>query len=190
LIPNVTIGFYEKYEVFQCNACNNYIIRHRHWDDEDRQMAWDPNTGELDDYWTDHFYPEVNRIVQSADLLPEQVCGIYKETLKCESQQQSILWGMGIRAIIEAVCLEKKAEGKDFKNKIDRLAKAGYVTPDGATILHDLRFLGNKAAHEIKAHSSEELSIALDIIDYLIYGVYVLPKKAARIKAYRENDEE
>jgi len=94
---------------------------------------------------------------------------------------QPVLAGIGIRAIIETVCKERSAKGKDLKEKIDDLANLGVVTKDGAKILHSLRFMGNDAAHEVKAHTNEELITAIDVAEYTLKGVYILPKLADKL---------
>jgi hypothetical protein len=50
-----------------------------------------------------------------------------------------------------------------------------------AEILHDLRFMGNKAAHEVKAHSTQELNLAFDVVEHLLKTVYILPEQAKRL---------
>ena len=69
----------------------------------------------------------------------------------------------------------------NLENQINDLITAGVITADGGRILHSLRFMGNKAAHEVKAHTPEELGIAMDVIDHLLLGVYILPDKAKRL---------
>ncbi|WP_305800612.1 hypothetical protein, partial [Thiolapillus sp.] len=39
----------------------------------------------------------------------------------------------------------------------------------------ELRTLGNEAAHEVKPHNNATLTLALDVIDHLLKGVYILP---------------
>jgi hypothetical protein len=41
--------------------------------------------------------------------------------------------------------------------------------------------MGNDAAHEVKAHSEADLMTALDVVEYLLKGVYVLPRLAAKL---------
>jgi hypothetical protein len=113
-------------------------------------------------------------------LLPFRVRDIYNETHVALANEQPILAGIGIRAIVEAVCAEKSAVGNDLKHRIDDLATKGHVTRAGADILHSLRFMGNDAAHETKAHTAAELSTAMDVVEYLLNGVYILPYQAAR----------
>jgi hypothetical protein len=45
--------------------------------------------------------------------------------------------------------------------------------------------MGNLAAHEVKEHTVEELSVAMDVIEHLLAGVYVMPEKAKRISAVK-----
>lgn len=106
--------------------------------------------------------------------------GIYLETIKALNSSQSILTGIGIRAIIETICKDKNANGGDLLNKIDDLVTQGVLTKEGAAILHKLRILGNKAAHEVRPHDDVQLGLALDVIDHLLLGVYVLPHHASK----------
>jgi hypothetical protein len=41
--------------------------------------------------------------------------------------------------------------------------------------------LGNAAAHEMKAHNTKELNAAFDVVEYLLRGVYILPKQAENL---------
>src|ERR1700687_2052802 len=75
----------------------------------------------------------------------------------------------------------KGARGPYLQDKIDSLAAQGFTTTAGAEILHSLRFTGNAAAHEMKAHSPKELNAAFDVVEHLMYGVYVLPQQAAHL---------
>lgn len=73
---------------------------------------------------------------------------------------------------------ERNANGKDLFEKINDLATQGVLTKDGADILHKLRVLGNKAAHEVKPHSTEQLNLSMDVIEHLLLGVYIFPYHA------------
>lgn len=114
--------------------------------------------------------------------LPTDIQKIYKETHKALSSDQPILSGMGIRALVEAVCTEKQAKGKDLKQKIDDLVNIGVLTKEGAEVLHHTRLYGNKAAHEIAAMKETDLGVLMDIAENLLKNVYILPKKAAQLK--------
>lgn len=121
---------------------------------------------------------EGRNLVKDSHLLPPNLKKIYSETIKSINLDQSILTGIGIRAIVETVCKDKKAQGKDLNEKINSLISLGVLTKDGAETLHKLRTLGNKAAHEVKPHDHTQLALALDVIDHLLQGVYILPHHA------------
>ena len=128
-----------------------------------------------------HLYPspEVGRSpLADVDILPEKVSRIYSETIKALNQSHEVLCGIGVRAIIETVCKDKNASGKDLHRKINSLVALGVLTQDGADILHKLRTLGNKSAHEVQPHTTKELGLALDVVDHLLLGVYILPEQA------------
>ncbi|GGY23560.1 hypothetical protein GCM10007387_01200 [Pseudoduganella albidiflava] len=113
-------------------------------------------------------------------LLQDKIQRIYEESLQALNDTQPVLCGIGIRALIETVCKDKKAIGSDLYNKINSLVGLGVLTQDGADILHKLRTLGNDAAHEVKPHSLQELGLAFDVVDHLLLGVYILPEHAKK----------
>ena len=51
-----------------------------------------------------------------------------------------------MRALVEAVCMEKSASGNNIEKRIDDLVNKGVLTTEGADILHSIRLIGNKAA--------------------------------------------
>ena len=120
--------------------------------------------------------PEDGRdAIDSDHLLPSNLQLIYNETIKSINFGQAVLTGMGIRAIVETVCKDKNANGKDLYAKINDLVKQRVLTKKEADILHELRIIGNEAAHEVKPHNNDTLTLALDVIDHLLKGVYILP---------------
>jgi hypothetical protein len=117
----------------------------------------------------------------NAYRLPHNIYSIYKETHSSLCNELSILSGVGIRAIVEAVCIEKQAQGNSLQQRINSLAQMNLITSDAANILHSLRFMGNNAVHEMKAHTPEELYTAFEVAEYLLKGVYIIPSQAASL---------
>lgn len=95
--------------------------------------------------------------------------------------------GFGIRAIVEAVCKDKNINNGNLKKKIDSLEEADYITKEGSLILHNLRFMGNEAAHELKVHERSELEAGLDVLEHLLQGVYIIPCKAQKLPRYEKS---
>lgn len=156
---------------------------HLHSDSEDLEPDPDGGTGYVAAE-TQTLYP--NRVAGRSELkdswtLPRQVSSIYTETVAALRSNLLVLTGIGVRAIVETVCKDRNATGGDLEKKIDALVTQGVLTKDGAQILHGLRFLGNQAAHEVKPQALETLTVALDVVDHLLLGVYVLPERAKKL---------
>ncbi len=176
------IDIWEDYEIVCCQGCKTVSFRSNSLCSED--INYNPETGEQSLDENIKLYP--NRIagrkqVKDMYLLPNEVLKIYKETHGALCAQYTVLAGIGIRALIESVCKEKKAQGGNLENRINDLVIKGVLTQDSAKTLHSTRLLGNRAAHEIIAASDNELDIAMDIVENLIKTVYVIPQKAKRL---------
>jgi Domain of unknown function (DUF4145) len=177
------IFYWDKtYQVIQCLGCKTVSFREDHshsaedydYDEDDQQVY--PNNEEL--------YPsriEGRRMIDEDYYLPSKIRQIYKETLLALINRAPILAGMGMRALLESVCKEKNADGRDLFHQIDNLTQKGILTPTAAEILHKIRTLGNAAAHEVKPHSDKQLGIAMDIVEHLLKDVYILPRQVGSV---------
>lgn len=153
--PDGDIQVWSDFCIVQCGGCRTVSFCVESSCSED--LDFDERTGEQKYAVSTRVYP--SRIagrseLEHAHLLPHGVYRIYDETRNALSNDMPVLAGIGIRAIVETVCKDRGAGGKDLKQKIDALVPMGLITADGAKILHSLRFMGNDAAHEVKAHSS------------------------------------
>ncbi len=169
-------GADNSYQIVQCQGCDSISFRKTHMNSED--YYHDLETGEQFFETAIDVYP--SRVagrhkLRQVSVLPRQVFKIYDETHAALCSKQPILAGIGIRALVEAVCNEKQAAGKNLEQKIDALASLGILTKSGAEMLHSTRLLGNAAAHEVKPHSEEVLSLAMDVVEHLLTDVYILP---------------
>ena len=112
---------------------------------------------------------------------------MYMETIKCFNAGAFTLAGGGLRAIVEAICQDRQVTGKDLATKIEALVKQGYLVQAQADLLHEERYIGNFALHEMKTPTKEDLEDGLKIIEGLMNTIYVLPLHAARLKDKRGN---
>ena len=112
------------------------------------------------------------------------------------------LCGAGARALVEGLCKEngvtdgeieyKKTDGTitkkrtdNLQGKINGLHEKGKLTKENAEILHEHRFLGNTAIHDLSAPTKEELGLALEIIEHVFDNLYEIPEKALQLKHKR-----
>ncbi|MFA6597110.1 MAG: DUF4145 domain-containing protein [Ignavibacteriaceae bacterium] len=175
------IQYWEMFEIVQCQGCKTISFRQNNQCSED--YVFD-REGEME--LENHVQLFPGRVagrhkLKNCGYLDDPIEKIYDETHSALCNNLSILTGIGIRALIEVVCKDKKAKGRDLEKKIDDLVKNGILTNDGADILHSLRIMGNKAAHEVAPASQEVLDIAFDVVEHLLEGVYLLPLKAKKL---------
>lgn len=167
------------HQIVQCLGCKSVSFRKASSNSEDWvQTSYDGN-GE---YVVDEtLYPPrldgIKGLGEATHYLPANVRRIYDETLQAISIQSSVLAGIGLRALLETVCKEKNATGRDLLTKIDSLVVLAVLTPASAAILHKIRALGNSAAHEVKPHSEKQLALASNVVEHLLNDVYILPKQ-------------
>lgn len=113
--------------------------------------------------------------------LPYHVKLMYTQTREALCNDMNVLAGIGIRSLVEVVCKERNSPGHNLEKRIDGLVDKGDLTPAGAAILHSLRTMGNEAAHEVKAHTSQDLATAFEVVEHLLTGIYILPAKASNL---------
>lgn len=172
----------DTHEIIRCLGCDSISFRASSHNSED---YYQDDEGNFIHPTTEEIYP--SRLMGRTPLediysLPDKIRAIYKETHAALCTKLKILAGVGIRALVEAVCSEEKAKGRTLEKKIDDLVKKEVLTKKNAEVLHRTRLLGNKAAHETKAPLDSELDVAFDIVENLLETVYIIPKKAERLK--------
>lgn len=124
----------------------------------------------------------------ASELIPKAVWKMYNETLDALNAGIKTLAAGGLRATVEAICLDSKITLGSLQKKIDELAKQNLLTAAQAELLHEERYLGNAALHELATPSIHSLEDGLGIVEGLINTIYILPHKARRLRARREKD--
>ncbi|MBX7057943.1 MAG: DUF4145 domain-containing protein [Leptospirales bacterium] len=178
------IHAYATLQILRCNGCDTFSFRSIESNSED---IGDDVDGRMVLRERAALYPErpqrsiADELYLREDVynVPEIIQAVYRETLAAAQGNFPTLVGIGIRAVVEAVCKDLKVKKRNLEQRIDELVKKAMLTPDGANILHRLRHLGNEAAHDMKPPTQAQIGAALKVIDHLLLGVYVLPKEAS-----------
>ena len=170
------------YQICKCAGCNDIRFRIESSNSEDI----DYESGKIE--VVESVYPEAKESLRSqidTFCFSDPIARIYKDTIIAFDAGALILTGGGLRAIVEALCQDKKVPGGNLQDKIDNLAKQGFLAAPQADLLHEERYLGNAALHEIVAPSRLDLQDGFDIIDTLLTTIYILPDKAQRLRQKR-----
>jgi len=172
------IQWWNNFEILECQGCETVGFRHVSTDTD----SIDYRTGELDEFI--RLYPDVTKMrepISDSDDFPPLTRRVYLETLTALSGNAPILAAIGIRAIIESICKDLKTSKRNLEKNIDALADLGHLSRKQAEMLHNHRFMGNVAAHEIQPPKPASLIAALEIAETLLKTIYILPRMAAAI---------
>jgi hypothetical protein len=132
-------------------------------------------------------YPDPTKRQAALDvwMLPDNVRALYQETLACLNSEAQILAAAGLRAVVEATCIDQGCTAGNLKSKIDGLVTNGVFLGRNADYLHQHRFLGNEAVHEFTAPPMGEFEIALKILEHLLTTIYVVPGLDKQLRKLR-----
>jgi len=106
---------------------------------------------------------------------------LYREIVTCLNEDCLVLCTIGLRALIEGVCSDKKVAGKNLYQKLENLIN---FLPSRNLIdaLHAFRWAGNEAVHENAPLTREEAILAVEVMEDLLNFLYDLDYKASQMK--------
>jgi len=182
--PDGDIQVWTHYKIVKCMGCNAIRFRESYFCTEDI----DPETGNPEECGVRIYQEEGDSKYQATihEQIPEDIKKIYIETIKCFNAGANTLSGGGLRATVEAICKDQRASGDSLKKQIDALVQKGVLAKAQADLLHEERYIGNDALHEMKTPADQDIIDGLAIVEGLMKTIYVLPIHAARIRTKRK----
>jgi len=169
-----------KYQICKCRGCGTVRFRESTSSEDD----YDHHTGKVEErvrtFPVEH---GARRDAIHTDHFPDAVERMYSEAVRALNAGAPVLAAGGLRATVEALCKDQQVPGRNLKEQIDSLVSKGLLAKPQADLLHEERFLGNSALHELVPPERQDLDAGLEIIETLLNTIYVLP---ARAKAMRE----
>lgn len=187
------------YQIIECQGCGNISFRNESSNSED----YDSEDGTHTIY--ELLYPKRTKETWNTKEflnIPYNLRRIYRETIDSFNNENLTLCGAGVRALVEGLCNENgivdgeieivHKDGSTTKKRVDTLQgqinglyEKGILTRKNTEILHEHRFLGNTAIHDLAAPTREELGLALEIIEHVFDNIYEIPEKAMELKNKR-----
>lgn len=191
------VSWSETYQVLECQGCSTISFSHSSWFSEDEQDG--------EDGVVERLYPmrkQGNLIARSFQNVPPALRRIYTESIDCFNSESNTLCAAGLRALVEGICSEQgildglvecPAKGggtqtlrrTDLSGRIAGLHEKGLLTKSSADTLHEHRYLGNSAVHELARPTEIELKLAVEILEHTLDSIYEMPEKAARLRVHR-----
>lgn len=171
---NADFHWEKNYETIQCLGCENIQFRNRYSHED---MIIHTEDGYEESFYESKYYPKSlanHTLLKNRYHLPEKLKIVYIETLEALLNDCYLLAGVGLRAIIEAICIDQKISGRNLEVKINNLVRNKLITEKDGNRLHSIRFLGNDSVHEMDVPKVEKLRIALDIAEHLLKNLYLI----------------
>ena len=172
--------YYEEttYMIIQCMGCDavSYLTEERFTDKpEMAKQEWTSITRQYPNTMNEQ--EEFNLFdYEKYDQFPGKIRDLYIELETAFQAESLILAALGLRTLVEAVCIDQNMEGDNLAKKIKSLETNGLISRNDLPILDKLRELGNASAHQTKRFSSEKLGYALDVVNHALTSIYLLPK--------------
>lgn len=197
------VSWNSKYQIIQCQGCELISFRHENSNSEDMEPI-------SEDEWShtiyENLYPQRGKntlTINEYFNAPTSIRRIYREVIDCYNNESFTLCGAGLRAIIDGLCAEngitdgpveitkddgsKKIERrKTLEGQISGMHEKGLLTKQHSDVLHEHRFMGNKAVHELEQPSVQELQLAISIIEHTLENIYELPEKANELRLRKQ----
>jgi hypothetical protein len=173
--PRPEEGYY--YELLLCLACKEVTL----W------KYFDADYMDGDDIRFETLYPPS---VLRLHKLPPQIQQAYKIALKVrviDANAYAVLIGR----ILEMICEDRQATGKNLYDKLSDLAKKDEIPEKLVGVAHSLRQLRNLGAHASRGKlTREEIPILDDlcraILEYVYNAPYLAERAEQRLKLLKE----
>lgn len=175
---------HNEYCILECLGCNHIAFVHQKWDngnevDENGEPLKYASHFMEDERWFEE-YEFLHE--QDANELPAMIFDLYEELTEAMQHQSRILSGVGLRMLVEAVCIQQKIPGRNLSLKITKLFEKGVISKNECEVLNKLREIGNVSAHQIKGPSDTVLETALLAVNHLLKSIYVVHKRTKRLR--------
>jgi hypothetical protein len=191
------------YDLMECNGCQRGTLRETSWFSEE------PGESSVT-YWPPRKDGSLLREPRNFKRMDYggPVDSVYRQTITAFNSGLSTLAGAGIRLLIEGVCLEHKilkgkvytdqgkvvrerATGKivlreNLEGKINGLLMKGFISKNQAKVLHQLRKLGNDAAHALDQPSLKLIEECIDAVEHLLVQVYDQPELLKKLMSRKK----
>lgn len=137
---------------------------------------------------THSFPPELKQF--DAEGLPPAVLSALEEAIKCHAAGCYRAAALMVRRALEDMCEDQQAQGGNLAERINSLRNKIVISENLIQGAHELRFLGNDAAHIESLHfrsvGSEEADIGIDVAKQLLHSIYQTETLVRRLKALKQ----
>lgn len=166
------IWWSKDFDVLRCGGCEEVVLRRTF------------NFSENPEIEVQYFPPPVSRYPPRWRYkLPLDLRLLLEEIYRSLDSANLRLPMMGARTLVDMLIIEKVGDVGTFREKLEALHKAGFLSPQSRDVLEAALDAGNAAAHRGHEASESEVQAVMDIVENMLQGVYVFPDVAKKLRA-------
>lgn len=168
------LGYYEETEFrfLICRGCDSATLQEK-WTCSGMH---DHNGNEIYSY---NYYPKRKNLgereAKKFHHVDKKLNDSYKEIITAFQQGLEIVTAMGVRALLEGICVIEGIDDKEawgLAKKIEKLKYSPNIPDSIIDGLNGLKFIGDDAAHRLNAADKHTLSLSIDLLESLLTHLY------------------
>lgn len=168
-VIHIEIIEHEDWYLFECPVCHRPVVI--------RQDTID---------FAEYTYQPVSAFPSyliSSEGVPEAIHSAFEAAIRTKGIDSAICL-LSLRRVLEMICKEKGAIGKDLEDKIENLISTGVLSPSFSDACWVIRQLGNSAAHADKERIyTYQVEQTIEFVSTIINYLYSMPVRVAKMKA-------
>lgn len=135
-------------------------------------------------------YPPERLDIDTSDI-PHEVVECLEEAMTCHADGCHRAAAMMVRRAIEVACDLNEAEGSNLYERVEALGAKAVLPKDLLDGMHNLRLLGNDAAHvtakDYDNIGDEEIRVALEVVSEILEALYQHRSLVARLAGLKSS---
>jgi hypothetical protein len=173
----------DRFEFLRCRGCHSVSMlntfRGEDSDDEEVVTRFPPAIARREPRWMTelHFATGIFDFNENRSTVHVLLQEIY---IALQNNTRSLA-GMGIRALLDRVIVDKVGDKGSFAANVGAFKEAGYLSSHQQRILTTIIDAGHATTHRGWRPSIDDLNTLLDVAESIVEQVYLHDKKAARL---------
>lgn len=175
IVDGFSISGGNTYLVLECRGCESVKILHTSWFSEDTDEGGKPRIEER--YYPSSVFRPLPRWIWQLDR-QWHITKLLHEIYQALKNDAPSLAAMGVRAVIEAIMIDKVGDHGSFSANLKDFRQKGFISTFQLGILEVALEIGHASIHRGFIPKKEQLEVALDTLENLVHSLYLLDHQA------------
>lgn len=169
------IGWGDHYFFLQCRGCESVTTLHESWFSEVCDYDGNPIIEKA------YYPPAISRPVPKwlRDIHSSEIQSLMQQIYRAFHNDSLSLAAMGVRAVIEAIMIEKVGDQNSFHANLKEFESKGFISKIQRTTLDTALDLGHATIHRAFSPDTKQIGLAMDILENLVHVLYFLEHQSA-----------